>query len=479
MAAGTRRLKTVSGLGGGGGGGDDNGIGKRLLMEVGKNEETLSNLLSDIQLTAQHHNTSSGLLNIPQIDALLRPHLQDHLHNQSIAQAHSQHPVGSFDIPSDDVPLSRDKPAIIEISSNGSGTGKTHLLYYITCVALLPSSWNGINFEGKEGTVVFIDCDGRFDILRLSEVMESYIGSRISLAIQFCESKQTPAAKDPMSEDIPDPPISSQAEDEEIKEYLTLLTAITPSDIVELTVYCLSHLHIYTPTSSSHFLDILSSIPEYLLSSPSYSSHRLPLSSVIIDGISAFYWLERASSASTTTPSMVFSDPTTPQSTSVQDKKNETNQVPQKIIEDDIESKLSLQARYDLIISHLLTITTRFNNNTIITNTIIPTNSSHPISHNNTQVYPRHLPTCYTYSPTFLSARIILSKDVVAPFHADIGLLEAYKEKNMRMEVVRKAGVSAWVEGAGVRKGEVGKKNGGWFWFWIGEEGVRVSAEDD
>ncbi|KAF3215486.1 hypothetical protein TWF106_006000 [Orbilia oligospora] len=475
MAAGTRPLKTV----GGRGGGDDSGIGKRLLMEVGKSEETLSNLLSDIQLTAQHHNTSSGLLNIPQIDALLRPHLQDHLHNQSIAQAHPQHPVGSFDIPSDDVPLPRDKPAIVEISSNGSGTGKTHLLYYITCVALLPSSWNGINLEGKESAVVFIDCDGRFDILRLSEVMESYIGSRISLAIQFCQSKQARAARDPMSEDVPDPHISSQAEDEEIKEYLTLLSSITPSDIVELTVYCLSHLHVYTPTSSSHFLDILSSIPEYLLSSDPQSSHGLPLSSVIIDGISAFYWLERASSASTTTPSMVFSDPTTSQSTSVQDKKNETNQVPQKIVEDDMEPKLSLQARYDLIISHLLTITTRFNNNTIITNTIIPTNSSHPTSHNNTPVYPRHLPTCYTYSPTFLSARIILSKDVVAPFYGDIGLLEAYKERNMRIEVVRKAGVSAWVEGAGVRKGEVGKKNGGWFWFWIGEGGVKVGAEED
>lgn len=436
MAAGGGGMKT------GTGGGD--GLGKRLLMEVGKSEETLSSLLSDIQLTAQHHNTSDGPLNIPQIDALLRPHLQDYIHNQSIAQAHSQHPARSFDIPSDDVPLPRDKPTIIEISSDGCGAGKTHLLYYITCMALLPSSWNGINLGGKEGAVVFIDCDSRFDIVRLSEVIESYIKSRISLAIQFCESKQTEAPKDPMSEDIPAP--SSQAKDEEIKEYLALLTSITLSDITELTVYSLSHLHVYTATSPSHFLEILSSIPEYLLSSPSNSSHDLALSSLIIDGISAFYWLERASSASTTTSPMIFSDP--PSQATSQDKDNRKSLF--QTLEDP-EPKLSLQARYDLIISRLLAITTRFNNNIIITNTIIQTNSSNPThstSHNNTPVYPRHLPTCYTYSPTFLSARIILSKDVVAPFHADIGLSEAYKERDMRIEVVRKAGVSAWVEGA-------------------------------
>ncbi|KAK6517702.1 hypothetical protein TWF506_004885 [Arthrobotrys conoides] len=499
MAAGSRQLKTAVG---GGGSSGDYGIGKRLLMEVGKSEEPLSNLLGDVQLTAQHHNTSHGHgpLNIPQIDALLRPHLQDHLHNQSIAQLHSQHPAGSFDIPSDDIPLPRDKPAIIEISSDGCGAGKTHLLYYITCVALLPSSWNGINLEGKDSTVVFIDCDGRFDIVRLSEVVESYIKSRISLAIQFCKSEQTDTHKDPMSEDNPDHnhPIHSQAEDDDIKEYLALLTSITPSDITELIIYSLSHLHVYTPTSPSHFLEILSSIPEYLLSSPSHASHGLPLSSVIIDGISAFYWLERASSASTTTPSMLFSDPTS-QPTSQDKDKDKNNQPSQTPSDTPSEPKLSLQSRYDLITSHLLRITSRFNNTTIITNTIITTNSSNPAhsssfynknnnfnnnnnnnkNNSNTPVYPRHLPTCYTYSPTFLSARIILSKDIVAPFHADIGLLEAYKERGMRMEVVRKAGVSAWVEGAGVRKGETGRKNGGWFWFWIGEEGVKVGAEED
>ncbi|KAK6519457.1 hypothetical protein TWF281_003291 [Arthrobotrys megalospora] len=346
-------------------------------------------------------------------------------------------------------------------------------------MALLPSSWNGINLEGKDGTVVFIDCDSRFDIVRLSEVIESCIQSRISTAIQFCESRQSELHPEAMEEkDGPAlPPISSQAEDEEIKEYLALLTSLTPDDITELTVYSLSHLHIYTPTSPSHLLEILSSIPDYLLSSPSHSSHHRPLSSLIIDGISAFYWLERATSASSVTPSIIFSD-TTSQPAS-QDKDKQTH--PSKK-EETLEPKLSLQARYDLITSHILTIASRFNNNTIITNTIIPTNSSHPAHsnpHNNTPAYPRHLPACYTYSPKFLSARIILSKDVVAPFHADIRVLEAYKERDMRMEVVRKAGISAWVEGAGVRKGEGRVKGGGWFWFWIGEEGVKIGAEED
>ncbi|KAK6358601.1 hypothetical protein TWF730_007926 [Orbilia blumenaviensis] len=454
------------------------GLGKRLLMEVGKSEESLSNLLSDIQLTAQHHNASGGPLHIPQIDTLLRPHLQDHLHNLSIVQAQSQHPAGSFDIPLDEIPLPRDKPAIIEISSDGCGTGKTHLLYYTACMALLPPSWNGVNLEGKDTAVIFIDCDSRFDVVRMSEVIQSYIQSRILLAVQFCESKQPELPQDHTEEGIQNPITSSQVAGEEISEYLALLNSLTAPDVTEFVVHCLSHLHVYTPTSPSHFLEILSSIPEYLISSPSHSSHDTSMSTLIIDDISAFYWLERASSASTAVSATSFSDPT---SQSAPQNGVEVKGLHEEgLKEEDKEQNLTLQDRYDLITSHLLRIASRFNANIIITNTVVSTSSSHPTqANNNTPAHPRHLPACYTYSPKFLSARIILSKDVVAPFHADIRISEAYNERDMRMGVVKKAGISAWVEGAGVRKGEGRKKSGGWFWFRIGEDGVTVGAEEE
>ncbi|KAK6544087.1 hypothetical protein TWF694_000798 [Orbilia ellipsospora] len=438
-------------------------LSRQLLMEVEKHSETLSELLADVRLTVQHHNTRShGPFHVPSIDNLLRPHLQDHLYNQSLGQSDPSAITGSYDIPSENADaLPKDKPVIIEISSDRPCVGKTQLLYHLACVTLLPESWNGINLDGKDGAVVFIDCDGRFDILRLMEMICHYLQSRLSLAIQYCESQLN--SRDT---EMQNPQVEDQDNDD-IEEYLQLLTSIDSTHIVELTEYALTNLHVYQPTSPSELLEIISSLPGYLTSSQDHSSHDQALSLLLIDGISAFYWLERSTPSNPATLNQAFSDdlPTEPP-----------------------KPQLSLQSRYEKVTSDLITISTRFGANIVITNIHIPT-ANHSNNHNGggggvnpaPPSYPRHLPACYTYSPRFLSARIILSLDIVAPFHADIELKNAWKERGMRMEVVGKAGVSAWVEGAGVRKGESrrDKAEGGWFWFRIGEEGVRFGAEDE
>ncbi|KAF3906465.1 hypothetical protein ABW20_dc0106130 [Dactylellina cionopaga] len=264
--------------------GGPGGLARRLLMEVDKHNETLSDLLTDIRLTVQHHNTSShGPFHVAFLDNLLRPHLRDHLYNQSIDGNNPSTVASSFDAPAENDALAKDKPVIVEISSDRPCAGKTQLLYHLVCVALLPESWNSINLEGKDGAVVFIDCDGTFNILRLTEIIESYVRTKLSLAFQFCKTeKDAKLNLDAMQEDIP-----SEIGEGELEEYLT-------------------------------------------------------------------------------------------------------------------------------------------------------------------------------------------------PFHADIELKDAWNERGLRMEVVKKAGVSAWVEGAGVRKGESKKDKveGGWLWFKIGTGGVKVGADE-
>src|SRR5690242_20556306 len=48
------------------------------------------------------------------------------------------------------------KRSVVEITSPSSGDGKTHLLYYIAAVAILPASFTSIHVGGRDGAVVFL-----------------------------------------------------------------------------------------------------------------------------------------------------------------------------------------------------------------------------------------------------------------------------------------------------------------------------------
>ncbi|KAK6334018.1 hypothetical protein TWF696_002527 [Orbilia brochopaga] len=411
-------------------------------------------LLSDVRLAAQHHNPAAGPFHVPAIDALLQLHLHDHLYNQSIAAAAeaaaaagggafgSSAVDGYFDFDADNVP--RDRPAIVEISADRPCAGKTHLLYHFACIAVLPTSWNGITLDGKDGAVVFIDCDGRFDILRLAAITEAYVHTRLARAIQFCRSA------------------AEEHSDPDLDDYLSLLLSITDSHVAELTEYVLAHVHVYTPESTPQLLDILAAIPSHLTASP---SHNRPLCSILIDGISAFYWLDRRSPL----PASFSSSPLPASDT------------PPPLQQPPKQSQLPspLQARYETLTTTLRNLSTRFGASVVLTNTFVVTAAATAPSSTiaNTPPFPRHLPACYTYSSKFLTARIILSPDVVAPFRTPIELQEAHAEREMRRQAVRRAGISAWVGGAG-RTVDGGTAGGDWFWFQISDGGVQIDDEE-
>ncbi|EWC46315.1 hypothetical protein DRE_04486 [Drechslerella stenobrocha 248] len=411
----------------GGAGGDSSGGGglaRRLLSQIEEHGETLTDVI--------------GLF--LSVDAVL---------------------CAAFDGDAGSVP--RDRPAIVEISSDRPSVGKTHLLYHIACAAVLPASWNSVTLDGKDGSVVFIDCDGQFDILRLAAIIQSYVHARLSRAIQFCHA------------------VIKADPDSELGEYLGLLHSITPSHVAELTEYALSHIHVYQPESSLELLDTLADIPSHLAIS---ASHNRLLSSILIDGISAFYWLDRSSPLPSDDPTIVTATSDTPPP-----HKNQTK-----------PSQSVLQSRFEQLTTALRDLSTRFGASIILTNTFIPTaapTAASTVSAGGNPApppFPRHLPACYTYSPRFLSARIVLSQDLVAPFRAGIPLRDAHSERQERMHAVRQAGISAWVGGAGVRRadksgtnasagagagiGTTGSGPSGWFWFRVAE-GVHIDDGDD
>ncbi|KAF2435724.1 hypothetical protein EJ08DRAFT_656091 [Tothia fuscella] len=139
------------------------------------------------------------------------------------------------------------KPVVIELCSAESGVGKTHLLYMITILAILPSIYHDVILEGPESTVIIIDTEGRFSIERLAQIMENYITE--------------------VNGELP--------------------------NLEELVAQSLDHVHIFRPQTMAAMTAILFSLPKYLFDTQARESTRRPLHSVIVDSASTFYWQNR------------------------------------------------------------------------------------------------------------------------------------------------------------------------------------------
>ena len=152
-------------------------------------------------------------------------------------------------------PLPREKPPpVIEITDATACSGKTQLLYLLVSISLLPAEHKDVIIDGKGNAVVLIDLSGRFSVLRLHDVMHSYVSS-------ICSAS---------SSVLPEQEISSLVSDS------------------------FSHLHIFHPQSSSSLLATLASLPSFLLSSPSlHLSASRCLGLLAINDLSAFLWQDR------------------------------------------------------------------------------------------------------------------------------------------------------------------------------------------
>lgn len=152
----------------------------------------------------------------------------------------------------------------VEITSDKPGSGKTHLLYHLIAVAILPSHLYGVPLSGKGGTIVFLDADLRFDICRLSQVIRSYINQRLAVENTV------------RSGDLP------------IRQ-----NRIALNDIDKLIEDVLKHVHVIRQRSMDGLLESLEKLPRYLLTKGNHFSEKRHLHSILIDSVNAFYWESR------------------------------------------------------------------------------------------------------------------------------------------------------------------------------------------
>lgn len=164
------------------------------------------------------------ILGVPQIDRILRA-----FHHDPHTSQHS----------------------VVEITSGTPGSGKTHLLYYLTATAVLPA-YNGFTPPGPGGAAVVLDTDNRFSVPRLAQVMLSML--------------QRHAAQ-------PDPPPAARSAEE------TVLSA-------------LRHIHIFQPQSLPSLVATVARLPSYLLS-PGHHSAARSLDLLVLDSAAAFFWQDK------------------------------------------------------------------------------------------------------------------------------------------------------------------------------------------
>jgi hypothetical protein len=154
-------------------------------------------------------------------------------------------------------------PPIVELMSVAAGGGKTHLLYHLCALAILPTS-----NKGNQACVVIIDTDNKFDVNRLAKQIRKILLSK------------------------------SSEYDTTSKELLN-----------EVIRSHLRHVHIFRPQSLASTTATLDSLPEYLLDKNRHYSFDRQVAFIAIDSASAFYWQDRAETvdtaftASTTTSS--------------------------------------------------------------------------------------------------------------------------------------------------------------------------------
>lgn len=136
------------------------------------------------------------------------------------------------------------------------GTGKTEFLLNVVASIILPKSWRNIQLHGSDASVIFIDTDYKFSIIRLAMIMEKKIIEKI----ETCSKNTIPPSEDDMETFITD---------------------------------CLKKLSLVHCNSSSHLLITLYSLETFISNNPN-------ISVLMIDSISAFYWLDKATGGEST-----------------------------------------------------------------------------------------------------------------------------------------------------------------------------------
>jgi len=159
---------------------------------------------------------------------------------------------------------------VVEFSGQ-EGSGKSEMLLHLIANCILPKSWKDLKLNGKSVSIVYVDTDYHFQLLRLVTIMEHRILNRIkdNQTAEFLENNRSNTMEN----------ISGNYSDHYPEKY---------SDYEDFIKSCLGRLFIVHSNSSIQFLATILSLENLLAAKPEVGVF-------MIDSLSAFYWLDRCS----------------------------------------------------------------------------------------------------------------------------------------------------------------------------------------
>jgi len=181
---------------------------------------------------------------------------------------------------------------IIEIVGQG-GSGKTEIALEIATNAVLPAERRGVRYRGSEARVIFIDCDGKFDQLRLLRVLNQKITDRLGTSV--AENKRESMVDEVYEESMSRFTLIRAHSSLDVLKTLTALDAAWDGKIARAATdgrFGESKAETTTTTTTT-----TATATTTTTNRPGgnggvgKSSQRL----VICDNVAAFYWLDRAS----------------------------------------------------------------------------------------------------------------------------------------------------------------------------------------
>ncbi|RAL09093.1 putative Rad51 family DNA repair protein [Aspergillus homomorphus CBS 101889] len=431
-------------------------FGERLLAEV--HEERLDELLHDLRDLCQESIGRDALktrFGVSALDSLLdiftapapsgqHVHVPEPVRETQIAEHEPDDELpreaaeDTADIHLANVtvsaPTSRAEP-VLEISSTSSAAGKSHLLYYLTAIAILPSEFNSIQLRGRDSAAVYIDTDGRFDAERLRTVLRGLV-----------EAKCKAQGKVPLDEDAEN-----------------------------MIASCLQHVHVLRPQSSSALLATLQTLDTYLLDLPRHVSGSRALQLIILDSANAFYWQDK-----------------------LQDEVTRVGDIgrPAAEIENNRRQKQGfyLFDMYTDLVRELKRLQRVFSCAVVFTTTAAPsTKHDHrPPGYQPSGPYdlynpadapafrmPAFRPALPAPWGTFPTLRIVVQRDTVRQFAVAIDLQQAERQAAKRQELVMRGKFSGWVNMWGCEEWPrrwiegIEALDGGMLFFRVGRDGVQ------
>nr|XP_054767459.1 DNA repair protein XRCC2-like [Lytechinus pictus] len=196
---------------------------------------------------------------------------------------------------------------VVEVYGS-SGSGKTELLLNLTATCVLPEQWKGIDIGGLGTSVVFVDTDHQFSMLRLFALLEHKVTNaihRMKLKDNI-EDHDQGKARTCVGSECPDKNSDGIDRDacvqQNTKVNIQCAPRTTPSadqstdgahysppseeEVEGFIKACLKRLYIVKIASSNQLVITLHSLESLLAS-------QCDISVLMMDSVSAFYWLDR------------------------------------------------------------------------------------------------------------------------------------------------------------------------------------------